>query len=43
LIWVDLDHFSSGAVCLVLTDTRFDEAEYVREWGTFVGVARAGQ
>lgn len=43
LIWVDLDDFSPDAVCLVLTDTRFDEAEYVRDWDAFVDVARAAR
>lgn len=43
LIWVDLDHFSPGAVCLVLTDSRFDETEYVRDWPAFVEVARTAR
>jgi dTDP-4-dehydrorhamnose 3,5-epimerase-like enzyme len=43
LIWVDLDHFSSGAVCLVLTDSRFDETEYVRDWQEFVDVSRTAR
>jgi len=41
LIWVDLDDFSSDAVCLVLTDTRFDEADYVRDWNAFVDLAKS--
>ena len=40
MIWVDLDGFSGDAVCLVLTDTPFDEAEYVRDWDTFVDAVR---
>lgn len=43
LVWVDLDDFSSGAVCLVLTDTRFDEAEYVRDWETFVHLTQSAR
>jgi dTDP-4-dehydrorhamnose 3,5-epimerase-like enzyme len=43
LIWVDLDEFADGAVCLVLTDTRFDEAEYVRDRDAFVDVARTSR
>jgi dTDP-4-dehydrorhamnose 3,5-epimerase-like enzyme len=40
LVWVALDGFSPGAVCLVLTDTLFDETEYLRDWNAFVDVAR---
>ena len=40
LVWVALDSFSPGAVCLVLTDTRFDEDEYLRDWDGFVDLAR---
>jgi dTDP-4-dehydrorhamnose 3,5-epimerase-like enzyme len=46
LIWVDLDHFSPDAVCLVLTDTRFNEAEYLHDRDAFVDIvqsARTGQ
>ncbi|HEY6830786.1 MAG TPA: FdtA/QdtA family cupin domain-containing protein [Gemmatimonadaceae bacterium] len=39
--WVDLDGFSSGAVCLVLTDTPFDEQDYLRDRETFVEASRA--
>jgi dTDP-4-dehydrorhamnose 3,5-epimerase-like enzyme len=41
LTWVHLDNFSANAVCLVLTDTLFDRAEYIREWDEFVGASRA--
>ena len=40
MIWVDLDQFSRGAVCLVLTDTPFDEGEYLRDWNGFVDAVR---
>src|SRR5262245_30599076 len=43
LTWLDLDDFSSDAVCLVLTDTRFDQAEYVRDWDTFVDLAQSAR
>lgn len=34
-IWREIDNFSSGAVCLVLASTEYDEAEYVREYNDF--------
>lgn len=43
MLWVDLDHFSRGAVCLVLTDTPYDEAEYLRDWNAFVETARSAR
>jgi dTDP-4-dehydrorhamnose 3,5-epimerase-like enzyme len=43
MIWVDLDQFSADAVCLVLTDTPFDEAEYLRDWNAFLDAARTGR
>jgi dTDP-4-dehydrorhamnose 3,5-epimerase-like enzyme len=41
LLWVSLDSFSANAVCLVLTDTPFDAAEYIRDWNEFVELSRA--
>lgn len=34
-IWRTIDNFSGGAVCTVLTDQRFSEADYVRDYETF--------
>ncbi|MBV7270427.1 sugar 3,4-ketoisomerase [Winogradskyella luteola] len=34
-IWREIDNFSSGAVCLVLASTTYDETEYVRDYNTF--------
>lgn len=34
-IWRNLDNFSSGAVCLVLTSELYDEADYVRDYEIF--------
>jgi dTDP-4-dehydrorhamnose 3,5-epimerase-like enzyme len=34
-IWREIDNFSSGAVCLVLASTEFDEAEYIRDYNEF--------
>ena len=33
--WRVLDNFSSGAVCLVLASTEFDESEYIRDYKNF--------
>lgn len=34
-IWRELQNFSSGAVCLVLASTVFDEADYIRSFDEF--------
>ncbi|WP_179352761.1 sugar 3,4-ketoisomerase [Winogradskyella vidalii] len=34
-IWREIDNFSSGAVCLVLASTDYNEAEYVRDYEVF--------
>lgn len=34
-IWRNLDNFSSGSVCLVLTSELFDESDYVRDYEKF--------
>ena len=35
-IWRELQNFSSGAVCLVLSSGEFDEADYIRSYKEFV-------
>ena len=35
-IWREIDNFSSGAVCLVLASTTFDENEYIRNYEKFL-------
>jgi dTDP-4-dehydrorhamnose 3,5-epimerase-like enzyme len=35
-VWREIENFSSGAVCLVLASTEFDEAEYIRDYNDFV-------
>lgn len=35
-IWREIENFSSGAVCLVLASTNFDEAEYIRDYKDFL-------
>lgn len=34
-VWREIDNFSSGAVCLALASTEFDESEYIRDYGEF--------
>ena len=34
-IWREMENFSSGAVCLVLASTEFDESEYIRNYKSF--------
>jgi dTDP-4-dehydrorhamnose 3,5-epimerase-like enzyme len=34
-IWREIDNFSSGAVCLVLASTNYDEEEYIRAYDDF--------
>ncbi len=34
-IWRELENFSSGAVCLVLSSGIFDESDYIREYKEF--------
>ncbi|REG90190.1 sugar 3,4-ketoisomerase [Winogradskyella sediminis] len=34
-IWREIDNFSSGAVCLVLASTEYNEAEYIRDYDDF--------
>ncbi len=42
-VWRELHDFSSGAVCLVLTDDFFDEADYIRDYQEFLEYARCKQ
>jgi dTDP-4-dehydrorhamnose 3,5-epimerase-like enzyme len=34
-IWREIDNFSSGAVCLVLASTEYNENEYLRDYDDF--------
>jgi hypothetical protein len=36
MVWRVIDNFSSGAVCLVLASSVFDEADYIRDYATFL-------
>ncbi len=39
-IWRTLENFSSGAVCLVLAEDPFDEADYIYDYHQFIGYRR---
>ena len=36
LHWLELEHFSSGAICVVLTSGHYDGTEYIREYREFL-------
>lgn len=33
--WRTMDNFSSGAVCMVITNDPYDEADYIRDYNVF--------
>lgn len=35
LLWLDIDGFSVGSICLVLTSDLYDERDYVRDYAEF--------
>ena len=39
--WLRLHDFTASAVCLVLTDSSHDDADYLRDWDEFVALSRA--
>jgi glyoxylate utilization-related uncharacterized protein len=41
MTWRELDNFSSGSVCLVLASAPYDEADYYRDYPTFLSEVRA--
>ena len=36
MIWREIDNFSSGGICLVLASLPYDEADYYRDYDTFL-------
>ena len=40
MVWRVLDNFSSGAVCLVLASTEYNESDYIRSYDEFLRIAR---
>lgn len=35
-IWRELVDFSSGAICLVLASTKYEESDYIRDYNEFI-------
>jgi len=42
MLWRDLTNFSSGSVALVLASDYYDEADYIRDYDTFLATVRSG-
>jgi len=40
MVWRDIDNFSSGAVCLSLASTSYSEADYYRDYNSYLRVIR---
>lgn len=40
-VWRELENFSSGAVCLVISSGEFDESDYIRDYEEFVAYVKA--
>ena len=38
MMWRELDNFSSGAVCMVLASSHYDEADYIRDYSNFISL-----
>jgi dTDP-4-dehydrorhamnose 3,5-epimerase-like enzyme len=36
MIWREIDNFSSGSVCMVLASSLYEEADYYRDYDTFL-------
>lgn len=43
MTWRELENFSSGAVCLVLASTKYDEVDYIRNYDDFVEAVANGR
>lgn len=41
-LWRSLDDFTEDAVCLVLSSTTFDEADYIRDFARFIELKAQG-
>jgi hypothetical protein len=40
MVWRELEDFSSGSICLVLASAPYDEADYIRDYDTFLATLR---
>lgn len=36
MVWRELENFSSGSVCLVLASSKYDEADYYRDYSQYL-------
>ena len=36
MFWARVHNFSRDAICLVLTSTRYDPADYIRDWNDYI-------
>ena len=41
MVWREIDDFSSGSVCLVLTSDHYDERDYIRDYKTYLEVIKS--
>ena len=41
MIWRGLENFSSGSICMVLTDDYYNAEDYYRDYGEFLAAAKA--
>lgn len=41
LVWRDMLHFSKGSVLMVLASDHYDEADYIRDYETFLQLSKA--
>jgi len=41
-VWREIENFSSGAVCMVLTSTMYSANDYIRDYDEFVKRRKAG-
>ncbi len=41
MVWREVDNFSSGSVCLVLTSDYYDESDYIRDYKTYLEVIKS--
>jgi len=42
MLWREIDNFSSGAVCMAIASTFYNEADYFRRYEDFAAVVRSG-
>lgn len=43
MIWREINNFSIGAVCMVLASNYYDEADYYRDYDTFLMDSKSGE